>query len=140
MRTKLMLMLALLAAVVLAADKRDKTFPPLLRQLHVYVTNQSPNDDPVHVEVSVDGRVVFDKKMPFAGAHYVDSVSTNLTAGMHTLSVRSKTTKASQTIEFNAESTNWYAISYWYYTTNDMYGPVPRKFEFRKEKGPFMID
>jgi len=141
---KLMLLLAMLTvaailtvAVFFVADKTATTAST--QQLYVYVTNQSPTDDPIHIEVSLDGHKIFDNEMPHCGGHYSKSVSTKVTSGVHTLSARSKTTKASETIKFDAQSTNWYGISYWNYTTNHMYGPVPSQFKIQKLEGPFMM-
>lgn len=108
--------------------------------LHLYVTNQSPNVDPVDVKVTMGDRTIFDMPVPFNDAHWYEYVKVKVTPGTkYLLQATSTDGKATAKFTFKANRTNWIVVTYWYYTDEDTYGPVERKLRIEKRDDPFSI-
>jgi hypothetical protein len=95
------------------------------------ISNQSPNVDPVDFLVSLDGKHIIEKELPFADAHHVEMIAVQVPLGKHVILVESKNGGAKLRHAITVKNRLYVNISYWYYTEKEPYGPVKRQFEIK---------
>ena len=113
------------AQFVFHADRTALPEAPATAPLVLYVSNQSFEDDPVHITVTVDGDTVVDDEFLVLGQHNWIPYELDLAPGVHELTWTSNTgPTGASTITVPPEGTLWAVLNYWYYP------PEPREFSF----------
>lgn len=87
-------------------------------QVHLFVSNQSLALDSSAVEVSMDGRPVFQRELVTGAQHTWARETISAAVGKHTLTVREAKTQARQSQELNVTQELWVVIRF--------DGPPPR--------------
>jgi hypothetical protein len=124
-------------AILLACSSGEESpsgaAPPPMPVLHLHVSNQSPNIDPVDVDVRIDGVSFVQEELPFADGHTWRRVATPLAPGTHTLEARSVRGAATfaHVFEVKDGADVHGLLGYWYYTDEELYGPVDRQFRWQ---------
>ena len=92
------------------------TEPPLT----LYVSNQSFEDDPVLLTVSIDGVPLVDGRFYVEGQHNWVAVPIELPPGEHTMIATSETGPTlTETFETEPQKRLWAILDYWYYPDED---------------------
>lgn len=103
------------------------------------ISNQSPNVDPVDFLVSLDGKRIIEKEMPFAHAHLQETIAVQVPSGKHVILVESKNGRATIRRTITVKDRLYVSISYWYYTEKEYYGPVKRHFTIKTSSHSFSM-
>lgn len=103
------------------------------------ITNQSPNVDPVDFLISLDGKRIIEKEMPFAHAHLQETIAVQVPSGNHVIVVESKNGRAKKRRTITVKDRLYVSISYWYYTEKEFYGPVKRHFKIKTSSHSFSM-
>lgn len=100
-------------------------------ELHVGLTNQSPDVDPLEVSVRVDGVSIFEGALPYEGGVLLRSWSLRVPPGAHVLDVESPNGGASlhETFETGAQP-EWALVSYWRDGGSRPNGPASARFDW----------
>lgn len=136
---------AVFVIVVIGCVKSCSSHNPIL---YLDIISKSRSDTPIHVEVAIDGRVIFDKKVPLPDERHANvlprkkvTVSTRILEGVHTIAVRSKMTKAVGSFEFRAKPTNWIYVIYKDDEDDTEHSArLPGSFCIEQDTGPFLIE
>lgn len=103
------------------------------------ITNQSPNIDPVDFQISIDGKRVIEKEMPYGAAHTMETIAVQVSSGRHVILVESANGQARKSLVITLNDRLYVAISYWYYIKEDLYGPVKRQFKINTSRHRFPV-
>ncbi len=103
------------------------------------ITNQSPSSGPLDFLISVDGKRIIDKTMPFDDGHHVEMIPMQVPPGRHVILVESINGQVKHRRSIVLKDRLYVDVSFWYYTRRDAYGPVKRHFEIRTSFHPFSI-
>lgn len=103
------------------------------------ITNQSPNVDPVDFLISLDGKRIIEKEMPFGAAHTMEIIAVQVPSGKHVILVESKNGLAKKRHIITVKDRLYVNISYWYYTKKEFYGPVKRQFKIKTSSHLFAM-
>ena len=103
---------------------------------HVFVSNQSFDDDPVHLTISIDDTQVIVSDFHVEGQHtWVGFLLTGLEPGPHVLHAMSDTgVEESFEFEVLADAPRHLVLNYWFYPGDD----AGRHFEFTASDQPFI--
>jgi hypothetical protein len=108
---------------------------------HVVITNQSPHIDPVDVTVRVDDEVLVSSEFAWEGGYLARGWSKRLSIGEHTVDVVSARGDAHLRTTFTqGAEPDWGLVEYWYYTSQDNSGPVPKHLEWSISNTPPSIE
>lgn len=128
-----------------ALAKYDPTMDPAIwckefdGNLVFQITNQSPNVDPVDFLISIDGKRVIEKEMPYGAAHLLETIAVQVPLGKHVILVESKNGQAKKRYAIIVKDRLYISIAYWYYTEKELYGPVKRQFKIETASHPFSM-
>lgn len=103
------------------------------------ITNQSHIVDPVDFLISLDGKRIIEKKMPYGGAHTMETIAAQVPLGKHVILVESTIGLAKKRYAVDVNDRLYVAISYWHSTEKDFYGPVRRQFKIETSKRRFVM-
>ncbi|HUU62062.1 MAG TPA: hypothetical protein VMX37_06730 [Acidimicrobiia bacterium] len=84
--------------------------------LHLYVSNQSTEIDPVAVRITVDGQVVVDQDFAALGLHNWILFELELTPGEHEVRAIAPDADAELVETFVVEDEQWAVIDFWFWT------------------------
>jgi len=112
---------------VLVPAEGESAFP-----LHVYVSNQSTEIDPVAVRITVDGQVVVEQEFEALGLHNWIPFELELTPGEHEVRAVAPDAGAELVETFLVEGEQWAVIAFWADPTG---GEAPR-FTWRIQGEP----
>ncbi len=112
---------------VLVPVEGESAFP-----LHLYVSNQSTEIDPVAVRITVDGQVVVDQQFEALGLHNWILFELELTPGEHEVRAVAPDAGAELVEAFLVEGEQWAVIDFWADPTG---GEAPR-FTWRIQGEP----
>lgn len=107
--------------------------------LVLQITNQSHNVDPVDFLISIDGKRVIEKEMPYGAAHTMEMFPIQVPLGKHIILVESKNGQAKKRLTITVKDRLYVAISYSYNTKKDFYGPSKRQFKIETSKRRFVM-
>ena len=137
---------AILAALLVLTGCADPELPePNSRLLNanggffLSITNQSFAIDPVDVRVEIDGELVVSDYFHVGDQHRYVSSRLSLPPGKHRIRIWSAKGEAELSTEFELKDHDSGVVAY-SYDPKPHDKPTPRKFEFRTQKGPLMID
>ncbi|MEM7271513.1 MAG: hypothetical protein AAF547_00410 [Actinomycetota bacterium] len=99
---------------LLAIEQTDRE--PIADELKLWVSNQSFDDDPVRITISIDGAVAVDDRFPVEDQHHwVGYLLADLPPGDHTVSVVSETgAEFSTDITLIEDRPLWLVVEYWF--------------------------
>ncbi|MBP1633007.1 MAG: hypothetical protein H6Q11_1295 [Acidobacteria bacterium] len=109
-----------LHSVLRPIGTEEATFP-----LHLYVSNQSTEIDPVAVTINVDGRMVVDQEFEALGLHNWILFELELTPGEHEVRAMAPDAGADMLETFVVEGEQWAVIHFWAWTDPED-GQAPR--------------
>ncbi|OFW53761.1 MAG: hypothetical protein A2V75_01535 [Actinobacteria bacterium RBG_16_70_17] len=112
---------------VLVPVEGESAFP-----LHLYVSNQSTEIDPVAVRITVDGQVVVEQELEALGLHNWILFELELTPGEHEVRAVAPYAGAELVEAFLVEGEQWAVIDFWADPTG---GEAPR-FTWRIQGEP----
>lgn len=102
----------------------------------LYVSNQSFDDDPVRITISISGEVVVDDDFAVEGQHNWIEFTPDIEPGLHTLTATSDTgAEFTVDLELPAGEPRWAVIDYWFYPDQE-----PRRFTFNISGEPIGFD
>jgi hypothetical protein len=107
---------------------------PVAGQVKLWVSNQSFDDDPVAIEIAIDGVQIVDDSFLVDGQHnWIGFMIDGLDPGNHTLIATSDTGATFEgTFTLPPDEPRWMVVDYWYYT-DDAEG---RHFTFNESDEP----
>ncbi|MFH2008715.1 MAG: hypothetical protein ABI333_19160 [bacterium] len=108
---------------------------PRTATLHLYVSNQSFDIDPVHIRVRLDGEIVVDDDFSVGMQHNWFYYPLLLEPGTYALEIDSITSEATFTQELVIEDEHWAVIDFWYYPPSH-YSPTEEQFTFELSDDP----
>ena len=80
--------------------------------LHLFVSNQSLALDPSAVEVSVDGRQIFQRELSTGTQHTWERATISAPRGKHTLTIREAKTQTRRSQEVDVDRELWIVITF----------------------------
>lgn len=101
-------------------------------ELQLYVSNQSFEDSPVTIAVTIDGKSIIDDQFHVGSQHSWVPFLLRLSPGEHVLDAVSSTGATySTTFEVNETAMRYAVLNYWYYPpSSNGSGSTPRSFTF----------
>jgi hypothetical protein len=102
----------------------------------LYVSNQSFDDDPVRITISIGGEVVVDDEFAVEGQHNWVEFTPDIEPGHHTLIATSDTgAEFTVDLELPEGEPRWAVVDYWFYPDQE-----PRRFTFDISDEPIGFD
>ena len=80
--------------------------------VHLFVSNQSLAVDPSAVEVSIDGRQIFQRELSTGTQHTWERATISAPTGRHTLTINEAKTQTRRSQEVNVDRELWVVIRF----------------------------
>ena len=128
----IIVILAIIGAIIIFQNIGDV-------EVHLYVSNQSFDDNPVNITIKIDGKERFNRECRVDGQHNWTLVEFKLSKGSHWIKAIENDHGIEKKVSFSVHNEVWIVVDYWYYSTLH-YNPTQRDFtiDFSNEPVYFM--